>query len=261
VKLSERQKTVEAVIIAHKDFGEADRLVILFSREGGKIKALAKGVRKISSRKAAYLEPFMHSKVVLARGKTFWIITQADAIKSCAAIRDSLKKTGQAAYIMELVDRFTVEEEPDHIIFRLLVDTLNQIAAWKGVSNALRYFELKLLDRSGFRPDLTKCVGCGKEISAQDQFFSTPKGGVLCPDCGGMHNRARGVTMDALRFLRHYQRSGFSEIINLKVPSAVQKEIAAVMNKYISGVLERKLNAPEFIKKVNRLIADDHQVQ
>jgi DNA repair protein RecO (recombination protein O) len=199
--------------------------------------------------------------VVLARGKTFWIITQADSIKTSIAIRDSLKKTGQAAYVVELVDRFTVEEESDHIIFRLLVNTLSRITSGEGVFNVLRFFELSLLDRSGFRPDLNKCVGCGEEISAQDQFFSTSQAGVLSPECGGLHNNTRSVTVNALRFLRHYQRSGFSEIIKLKVPVAAQKEIAALMNSYISGVLERKLNAPDFIRKVSRLAADDHQVQ
>ena len=261
MKASERLRTVEAVIISHRDFGEADRLVTLFSLEGGKIRALAKGVRKISSRKAAYLEPFMHSKLVLARGKTFWIITQADSIRNSLKIRDSLEKTGQAAYVMELVDRFSVEDEPDHAVFRLFVKMLDRINSGEGVFGALRFFELRLLDRAGFRPDLTNCVDCSRKITAQDQYFSTTQGGVLCPDCGKMHNHARKVSVNTLRFLRHFQRSAFSEIIDLEIPIAVQAELTALMNSYISGIVERKLNAPDFIKQVNRSAVDDNQVK
>ena len=261
MKPFERLRTVKAVIISHKDFGEADRLVILFSLEGGKIRALAKGVRKIRSRKAAYLEPFMHSKVVLARGKTFWIITQADAIHNNLAIRDSLEKTGQAAYVMELTDRLSIEEEPAPAVFRLLVNTLNRINEGGDAFNALRFFELRLLDQAGFRPDLMDCVGCGRKITARDQYFSSVQGGVLCPACGESHNYARKVSMNALRFLRHFQRSAFSDIADVPVPSAAQAEMTALMNNYISSIVERKLNAPDFIKQVNRLAVDDRRVK
>jgi DNA repair protein RecO (recombination protein O) len=252
MKPSERLQTVEAVIISHKEFGEADRLVNLFSLESGKIRALAKGVRKIHSRKAAYLEPFMHSKVVLARGKTFWIITQADAIFNNPAIRDSLSKTAQAAYVMELADRFSIEEEPERAIFHLLVDTLKRINDHPDAFNALRFFELRILDQAGFRPDLTNCVDCGLEITAQDQYFSGEQGGVLCPVCGGLHNRVRKVSMNTLRYMRHFQRSAYPELAQLSVPSEVQGEMTALMNSYLSGVVERKLNAPDFLKQVNR---------
>jgi DNA repair protein RecO (recombination protein O) len=252
MKPSDHIQTIEAVIISHKDFGEADRLVTLFSLENGKIRALAKGVRKIHSRKAAYLEPFMHSRVVLARGKTFWIITQADAIFNNPAIRESLSKTAQAAYVMELADRFSIEGEPDRFVFRLLVDTLKRINDHPDAFNALRFFEMRILDQAGFRPDLINCVSCASEISAQDQFFSGTQGGVLCPTCGVLHNRVRKVSMNTLRFIRHIQRSAYSELEHISIPSKVQDEMAALMANYLSSILERKLNAPDFLKQVNR---------
>lgn len=252
MKPSDHIQTVEAVIISHKDFGEADRLVNLFSLESGKIKALAKGVRKIHSRKAAYLEPFMHSKVVLARGKTFWIITQADTIFNTPAIRDSLSKTAHAAYIMELADRFSVEGEPDRFVFRLLVDTLKRINDLSDAFNALRFFEMRILDQAGFRPDLINCVDCGKKITAQDQYFSGTQGGVVCPACGVLHNRLRKVSMNTLRFMRHFQRSAYPQLAAVSIPPKTQQEMAALMANYLSNILERKLNAPDFLDQVNR---------
>jgi DNA repair protein RecO (recombination protein O) len=203
----------------------------------------------------------MHSKIVLARGKTFWIITQADAIHNNLAIRDSLEKTGQAAYVMELTDRLSIEEEPAPAIFRLLVNTLNRINVGGDAFNVLRFFELRLLDQAGFRPDLTDCVDCGRKITAQDQYFSAVQGGVLCPACGKPHSHARKVSMNVLRFLRHFQRSAFSDIADVSVPSAVQAEMVSLINSYISSIVERKLNAPDFIKQVNRLTEDDRQLK
>jgi len=261
MKPADRLRTVEAVIISHKNYGEADRFVTLFSREGGKIRGLAKGVRKMRSRKAAYLEPFMHSKVVLARGRSFWIITQADAIHQNLAIRDSLSKTGQAAYVLELADRLYIEEEPAPAVFRLLVRTLKRINDNPDAFNALRYYELRLLDTTGFRPDLTDCVSCGKAVTAQDQYFSAVEGGVLCPGCGSLRSGMRRVSVSALRFLRHFQRSAYADIASVSIPPGVKKEIDALMHSYLSGIVERKLNAPDFLRKLRRTGAGKAQVQ
>ena len=163
--------------------------------------------------------------------------------------------------MMELTDRLSVEEEPSSAVFRLLVNTLNRINEGEDAFNILRFFELRLLDQAGFRPDLTDCVGCGRKITAQDQYFSTVQGGVLCPACGEPREYTRKVSMNVLRFLRHFQRSTFSDIVDVSVPSAEQAEMAALMSSYISSIVERKLHAPDFIKQVNRLTPDDRQVK
>ena len=240
MKQGDRLRTVEAVIISHKNFGEADRLVTFFSKEMGKIRGLAKGVRKMGSRKAAYLEPFMHSKISLAKGKTFWIITQADAVKQYPALSESLEKTGIASYVMELSDRFTLEEESASELFRLIDHTLQRIASDRDAFTPMLYFELHILDYAGFRPDLTDCVSCGETIIAQDQNFSAAQGGAVCPQCGTSDPRVQKISLDALRYLRHYQRSSYSAIAHLTVPKPLQSEISKLVNAYISSIVERR---------------------
>ena len=257
----ERLRTVEAVIIAHQNFGEADRLVTLFTREAGKIRGMAKGVRKMNSRKAAYLEPFMHSKVSLAKGSTFWIITQADAVKQFAGISDSLEKTGMAAYVLELADRFTVEEDPAPQLFRLIVQTLERINTADNSFNALFFFEMRVLDHAGFRPDLQSCVGCKKAIVAQDQYFSTSQGGAVCPQCGVLYQNVRKISLDALRYLRHFQRSTFTDVAGVSIPETIQDEISVLMSAYLSSIIERRLNTPDFIRQVSHSANADHTVQ
>src|SRR5512143_4101073 len=96
----------ESIVLRHSDWGEADRLLVLYTREQGKVRAIAKGVRKITSRKAGHLEPFTHVKLQVSSGRDLMIVTQADTIEAFAPIREDLTLTGYAAYVIELLDRF-----------------------------------------------------------------------------------------------------------------------------------------------------------
>src|SRR5512136_3333508 len=106
----ERVSRAEAIVLRHMDWGEADRLLWLFTRETGKIRAVAKGVRKPRSRKSGHLEPFTRVNLLLAQGRDLPIITQAEMIESHLPLRENLRRMGYAAYIVELLDRFTYEE-------------------------------------------------------------------------------------------------------------------------------------------------------
>ncbi len=113
-------------MLRHQDWGEADRLLWLYTRELGKVRALAKGVRKMRSRKAGHLEPFTRVQLLLAEGRDLFIITQAEAAENYLPLRADLVRIGYAAYVVELLDRFTYEEGDNPSLFRLLVDTLGR---------------------------------------------------------------------------------------------------------------------------------------
>jgi hypothetical protein len=89
---------VDAVVLRHSDYGEADRLLTLYTREQGKLRAIAKGVRKIQSRKAGHLEPFTRVALMLARGHDLWIVTQAETLNSFQPLREDLGRMSQAAH-------------------------------------------------------------------------------------------------------------------------------------------------------------------
>ena len=253
MQTSERIRKVEAVIITHKDFGEADRLIRLFSLEHGKLSAIAKGARKIRSRKAAHIEPFTYTSLVLAKGQSFWIITQADTKAGYPNIREDLRKTAKAAYILELADHLTGDEQPEPAIFHLITETLQRIDSVQDPFNAILNFEFRLLDFTGFRPDLFHCVSCHKEIQPQDQFFSVQQGGVLCPECAKLGGSLIPVSQNTLKYLRHFQRSAYSRLDEIKVDENTGREIDRVLGTYISSITERKLNSPEFLNQINHL--------
>ncbi len=254
-----RSFRVEAVVLRHSDWGEADRLLTLYTRQRGKTRAIAKGARKLTSRKAGHLEPFTHVTLQLAKGRDLLIVTQAETIESYQPLREDLVLTGYASYVIELLDRFTYEEEQEQpSLFRLLADTLARLASKADPWLVIRYYEMRLLDFLGFRPQLFECVNCGREILAEDQFFSFSAGGVICPRCGQGLRNPHPISVDALKYLRHFQRSSYSEATRAR-PSlearaeqgrSIQKETESLMQGYFTYLLERELNTPGFIKRV-----------
>lgn len=247
---AEHTLRVEAVVLRHSDWGEADRLLTLFSRERGKLRCIAKGVRRLRSRKAGHLEPFTRAALMLARGRDFWLVTQAETLDAYLPLREDLVRTGYAAYVIELVDRFTYDDGENRGLFALLVDTLQRINTLEDAFLAVRYFELHLLDFVGFRPELFRCVIGGEEIRPQDQFFSAQQGGAICPNCAPRARGAHPVSLDTLKYMRHLQRSSYAEAARAQLTLPVQREMEALLQHYITYVLERGLNSPDFLNEV-----------
>ena len=248
-----RSFRASAVVLRHSDWGEADRLLTLYTREQGMVRALAKGARKVTSRKAGHLQPFTHITVQLAKGRDLLIITQVETVNAVLPLHDNLMKTGYAAYAIELLLRFSYEDEgANPSIFRLLVETLERLEKEDDAWLPLRYYEMRFLDAVGFRPQLFECVDSGREIRAEDQFFSSLAGGVVCPRCGeGLPNLGK-ISLETLKYLRHFQRSSYKDASRARPGLEIQKEAETLMQGYFTYLLERELNTPGFLKKVKQ---------
>ena len=243
----------EAIILRHSEFGEADRLIILFTKSHGKLRAIAKGVRKIHSRKAGHLEPFTRVKLMLARGRNFWIITQAETVNAHLKIKENLLVTGYAAYCLELVDRFMSEEVENPVLYTLLSSTLEHIAETEHASKAVRFFEIHILDSVGYRPELFNCIHCRKTIEAEDQFISIREGGILCPKCGIRAEHTYPISMQTLKYLRHFQRNTLNDTMKTPISESILKEMEKVMQEYHIYLLERKINTLSFIREARMM--------
>lgn len=242
---------VEAVILRHSDYGEADRMLTLYTAQLGKTRALVKGARKVTSRKAGHLEPFTHVTLQLAKGRDLPLVTQADTVDAYLPLRENLMLTSQASYVLELLDRFTYEDGSENsAIFRLLTDTLARLASGADPWIVIRYYEMRLLDYLGFRPQLFECANCRREILPEDQFFSYAAGGVICPNCGQGLPRLNPISVDTLKYLRHFQRSKYADAARAQPTAAVRTEAEGLMQGYFTFLLERELNTPGFLKKI-----------
>lgn len=246
-----RTYRAQAIVIGHTEYGEADRILKLYTLEKGKVSAIAKGVRRISSRKAGHLEPFTHVNLFLAKGRNLDIITQAEAVNPRVRLREDLKLVALASYVVEVLDRFTYEEGPNTGLFRLLTQALDRLETQPNVETVVRYYEMRLLDLLGYRPQLFDCIDCGEAIREQDQFFSPLGGGVACPRCGQGRAEAWALEKDVLRYLRHFQRSDWKTIAEIIIPKVILRGMMGLIEAYLTYLLESKLNTPEFMRKVS----------
>jgi DNA repair protein RecO (recombination protein O) len=253
----ERSYRVEAVVLSHRDYGEADRMIGLYTRELGKITVLAKGARKARSRKAGHLEPFTRVSLQLAHGQSLHIITQAETIDAYLPLREDLLAFGHAAYAVELVERIAYEGEENQALFRLLTATLKRLSEAHDPRLVLRFYDIRLLDLSGFRPKLFLCANCQRQIQPEDQYFSAEMGGVLCPDCGRGRSGARPISITALKYLRHLQRSNFTDACKASPSKAEYDEMENVLQSYFTYILERRLNTPAFLRRIKAGIKEE----
>jgi DNA repair protein RecO (recombination protein O) len=249
----ERTYQTEAVVLRRRNWGEADRILTLFTPGRGKIRVRAAGVRKPASRKAGHLELFHRANLFLAKGRDFDIVTQAETVESFARLRDDLVRSAAASYAVELLDRLTPEEEENPAAYRLIVRTLEALCREGNAALALRCYDLKLLDVMGYRPELSQCTVGAEAIKPEDQFFSPARGGVVCPRCAPRTEGRYPISLAALRVLRHIQRIPLEEAFQLRVRPATLEELEPVLQRHIQYLLDFPLRSRKFFSDVSKL--------
>ena len=259
----ERLYRTEAIVLRRRDQGEADRVLTVFTPGMGKQQLLAKGVRKITSRKAGHVELFAHSQFLVAKGRTWDIVTQAETIHAFRPLREDLHRISYGYYVAELVDRFTQEGDENRPLFDVLLATLGWLGEAQDLSLLARFFELRLLALVGYRPQLFQCVHCQADIEPVDNFWSPAAGGVLCPRCGeGLIERpandrpaAEPLPLNALKVLRFLQTRDWETCSRLRLTPALHAEVERLLQRYILYQLERSLKSVGFLRTVRRLLA------
>jgi DNA repair protein RecO (recombination protein O) len=240
----------EGVVLKHREYGEADRIVTMYTPDLGKLVAIAKGVRKPRSRKAGHLEPFTRVEVLLAQGRTWDIITQADSVQTFMHLRENLRMLAYASYFVELVDRFSSEGESNELLYNLLVMALERLDAGDRPEVLARFFEIYVLGLEGYQPQLYRCVSCGAELLPEDGFFSVEMGGVLCPRCGGQTPRAVPLSLNAFKLLRFLQSRSYDKVRALEIGRSTLAETEALLGRYIVHLLEQNLRSTKFLRRL-----------
>ncbi len=244
----------DAIILRRRDFGEADRLLTVYTPHRGKLRLVAKGVRKTKSKKAGHIELFTHAALQVAAGRNLDILTQADTVQAYRALREDLDKISHAYYLVELVDKFTEEHDPSYPIFELLALTLARLA--DGSPNeqflALRFMEIHILGLTGFQPQLFLCVDCGTQIQPEENFFHISGGGVLCPACGAHHPHAEPISLGVLKVLRFLQTRPWEQIADVQLKADTRRAVENLLLRYITFTLEKRLKSVDFLRKLRK---------
>ena len=247
----------EAIVLRRSDLGEADRILTLYTPYLGKLRAVAKGVRKTTSKLGGHVELLTHCSLMLARGQNLDIVTQGQAIESFSPLRRDLWRLSCALYLAELVDAFSAEGAENYQAFSLLLEALHSLCQQVKADVLLRYFELHLLHYLGYQPQLQQCLNCKASLNPTTNLFSASGGGMLCPDCAGTEPLARLLSVDALKVLRFLQGSGLAAASRLRLSAKLSGELEQITREYIRYLLERELKSTEFLDRLRRDFAGD----
>lgn len=243
----------EGIVLRSMDLGEADRVLTILTPHLGKLRVIAKGIRRPRSRLGGGLEPFSDVHLVMAAGRTFDVVTQVALEDPHLGLRNDLHSTAAAWYLVELADRFCEGAADSYSAFGLLAQGLSALDATPGEVGrevVARWFELALLDAMGFRPELSTCLECGAQIGPDGNVFSAAGGGVVGPECAHAALGGRPLGAEALKVMRHLQRSRLVEVLRLRLPPTTHREVERLLHATISAVLERELRSRDFLEEV-----------
>jgi len=247
----------QAVVIKQTGLGEVDKILTLFTPELGKVRAVAKGVRRPGSKLGGAVEPLTHSLMVLAKGRNLDIVTQSQVIDGFAALKSDLWKVSCGFYILELVDAFTVEGLGNRDVFALMLDAFRYLCKDDDGDTVLRHFEVHLLDMVGYCPQLHRCVGCGSVVESRYNFFSRGQGGLLCSRCESGDISSHPLSLRALKVLRLWQKSSYPEARRIKIDGNLAGELQQVMSQYIEYILQREVKSMKWLQELKKFSVDN----
>jgi DNA repair protein RecO (recombination protein O) len=223
------------IVLRTYRLGEADRIVVVLTPAHGKVRAVAKGVRKTKSRFGARLEPLSHCAFLFYEGRDLDIVSQADVIDHFATVRGDLDRLTKGIALCEAVDLITHEREPGERRYQMLLGALRALAAADRPLLVPAFF-WKLLDAEGYRPEVDACVACGSDGPLV--AFDLDQGGALCRSC------RQGVAVSPEVFVLLQQILGGGLVAALNEPaSTATHELESLATRAMEHNLERRLRA------------------
>jgi DNA repair protein RecO (recombination protein O) len=235
----------------------------VYTPDRGKLRVIAKGVRKPTSRKSGHVELFSHGEFLVAVGRELDIVTQAETLEPFLGLRDDLLRTTYAYYVAELADAFTADRDENRPLFDLIRDAFGWLSASGIAEDGLqdylpllaRYYELHLLGLVGYQPQLFVCVSCQERLEPQANYMGFAEGGVLCPKCGRDRPGTTALSLNALKVLRFLQTREWETCRLLRLSPASQAETERIMGDYITYYLERRLKSVDFLRRLRQQMA------
>ncbi len=205
----------KGIVLRSIRYGEADRILDLYTQDAGLVSAIAKGIRKTKSRFGARLEPLSCVDFMAYRGRSLDTLTQAETLRSFHKVREDLTRFDAAARMVGYVKSLSGGDEADRRVFNLLYHALDALEHRASGFEAMEAaFGLKLAILAGYAPQLDRCVECGMESGESGGMlrFAPDIGGVLCAECGGESRDAFPMPPGALERLQSIVRCPFREL-------------------------------------------------
>jgi DNA repair protein RecO (recombination protein O) len=222
------------VLRTHK-LGEADRIVVVLTRDHGKVRAVAKGVRKTKSRFGGRLEPPSHVDLLLYLGRELDVVTQVETVDHFGPLREDFDRLARAMTLLEATDQVSLEREPNPALYRMVVGALRTLAA-RDTPLVVAAFLLKLLSLEGYRPEVEACAVCGSPSDLVS--WAVEEGGLRCR----AHRQGSPVSPEAVEILQDILGGRLGAALNAPA-SAATAEVDHLAVKVLEHHLERRLRS------------------
>ncbi len=248
-----RTYRTSGVVLRQYPLGEADRIVSILTPDLGKVRAVAKGVRRPNGRLRGHLDLTNVIDFAAAYGRNLDVITEAALRDDHPGSREDLSRLSQSIYVCEIADLFSQERSPSRALFQLVQETLEALGEVGDPWLVGRWFEQRVLDVTGFRPQLEYCVECDSTLEPGDHLIDLAAGGVLCPTCRalGIGQKVQ-ISESAMRVLRHLQRSdSVASVGQPTLNDGLRTEVERISSRYIRSIVERDIRSAEFARRAS----------
>lgn len=221
----------KAIVLSAVDYGEQDRMLILFSPELGRIDAKARSCRKAASPLLPCVQPFVYGEYVLFRYKEKTVVSQCEVIETFFSLREDVERFAAAGFAAALCRSAVQEEEGNGDLFDLFYRACSYLAYGEnGTKATLIAFLAHFLALTGFRPAITHCARCGKDLRQEKTLrFSPELGGALCAGCGVFREKISPLTLEAIRRVLLLERE---ELDRVRLPEPLAGDVYSVLKEY-----------------------------
>lgn len=246
---SENRFTTEALVIKEMKIGESDRLVTLFSREYGIIKAFASGAQNIKSKKAGATSLLTYGNFAIKRKKDSLRIYEATPISVFFGAGSDIEVLALSQYFCELVNEFAVEDTGNEELLRLILNSLHFITKGKRYPPLIKAItEFRIAVISGYAPDLVACNECG-EFEDSVMYFDLQNGCLLCQKCNNSQSLLL-IDRTLLSALRHIAFSPFKNLYSFEIPNDKAKQLSEITGKYITIQTDHRFSTLDFYNSI-----------
>lgn len=240
----------EAIVLRSRKYLETDSLLTLLTTHKGKVGAIAKGVRKPSSRLRGGVQVFTHNEMLLYQGRNLDIVSQSTCLESFTLLQEDMLAMTAACYWSELLDALIPEGEVDLGLFQLALAGYHSLSLAMGPL-MVRGLEIRLLSYLGYMPCLEHCVNCKKDLKDINFLhFSVRYGGIICPDCGQNQVKSElfAFSHEALNAWQQLEKMDLSKISRLKISARGVEILNTVMNEFLLRQLDYPLKSASVLK-------------
>lgn len=252
-----RVKKTPAISLRNVRVRETSLLVTFFTRDFGKVKAMAKGVRQKDSRLLRAYEPAVSQEILFYHHpeREIDLITDSSIIDLHSFLRDDFYKLCAACYFLDLVDEFTELHHVSHDVYYLLSDCLSYLR-YSMPAKLFRYFEVQLLMDLGLFPNFEKCVWCGKGIRQGDVLFSFRQGGAVCSSssCRNRESELLRISAQTLVHMNTLKNSDIDKIRDFKLEKEDERQLASIVQRFLLYNLGKEIRTMRFMKEIKELM-------